>query len=53
MKEKAIVIIARYGPFTRSAGSASSAPKAPAISAAAGQASQKLQPSLVVSIATA
>ena len=52
MKPKAIVIIARYGPLTRSAGSASSAPIAPASAAATGQASQKLTPNFVVRIAT-
>ena len=53
MKPKAIVTIARYGPRTRSAGSASSAPTAPASTAASGHAAQKLQPALVVRMATA
>ncbi|MNW18231.1 hypothetical protein D3C71_2177160 [compost metagenome] len=52
MKPKAMVIIARYGPFTRKAGTASSRPKAAQTSAAAGQASQKLQPAWPVRIAT-
>ena len=39
-----MVTIARYGPVTRSAGSASSAPMMPAIAPAAGNASQKLTP---------
>ena len=42
MKPKAMVTIARYGPRTRSAGSASSAPTTPESSAATGSASQKL-----------
>ncbi len=53
MKPKAIVTMARYGPRTRSAGSASSAPVAPATSAATGSASQKLHFAVTVRIATA
>ena len=44
MNANAIVTIARYGPVTRSAGSASSAPIAPAMTPAAGNASQKSTP---------
>jgi len=53
MKPKAIVTIARYGPFTRSAGSASSAPTSAASAPATGSASQKLHFAAVVRIATA
>jgi hypothetical protein len=53
MKPKAIVTIARYGPRTRSAGSASSAPTRPDTTAAAGSAAQKLQLAPTVRIATA
>ena len=52
MKPKAMVTIARYGPLTRNAGSASSAPIAAASSAASGHAAQKPKPALVVSTAT-
>ena len=53
MKPNAIVTIARYGPRTRSAGSASSAPVSVASAAAIGSASQKLSLAAVVRIATA
>ena len=52
MKPNAIVTIARYGPRTRSAGSASSAPVSVAAAAAIGSASQKLSFAAVVRIAT-
>jgi hypothetical protein len=42
MKPKAMVTMARYGPFTRTAGSASSAPVSVATTAATGSAAQKL-----------
>ena len=42
MKPKAMVTMARYGPLTRTAGSASSAPVSVATSAATGSAAQKL-----------
>ena len=51
-KPKAMVTIARYGPFTRSAGSASSAPTRPESSAATGSASQKLHFAATVRTAT-
>ena len=44
MKANAMVTIARYGPVTRKAGSASSAPTTPASAPAIGKASQKLTP---------
>ena len=54
MKPKAMVIIARYGPFTRSAGSASRrAHDARQQRRHAATPAQKLQPALVVRIATA
>ena len=53
MKPNAMVIIARYGPRTRSPGSARSAPERPASSAATGHASQKGTFAAVVSMATA
>jgi hypothetical protein len=52
MKPKAIVTMARYGPRTRSAGTASSAPATPAISPASGKAAQKPMPVLVVRMPT-
>ena len=51
-KPNAIVIMARYGPRTRSAGIASSAPAMPATSVASGSASQKPKPVLVVRMPT-
>ena len=44
MKPKAMVSIARYGPFTRMAGTASRVPTRPEARAATGSASQKLTP---------
>ena len=52
MKPKAMVTMARYGPRTRSAGSASSAPTRPDTSAAAGSAARKLHFSPTVRTAT-
>jgi len=42
-----MVIMARYGPATRSAGKASSAPISPASRPASGSATQKLTPAVI------
>ena len=44
MKPKAMVTMARYGPATRSAGSASAVPTRPVRAAATASATQKLAP---------
>jgi len=49
MVPKASVTIARYGPLTRSAGSASSAPKPAVMAMAAGSVSHSEAPSFITS----
>ena len=51
MKPKAMVTMARYGPATRSAGSASAVPTRPVRAAATASAAQKLAPYVVVRMA--